>query len=123
MRRALILGALLLSGCVPSQQMTLDRDPLIERFAGRQEKLASCAYLKLERDHAEGLRMVELKGLDITRIYQEMGVYQNVRVFDVALIQETPETVRTEIRGFPTIYGGQSIENEILPVVRSCARS
>lgn len=118
----LVLGVALLGGCV-SAQTTLNREPMIERLAGNQEAVASCIYLGLEKDYSDGLRMVELKGAGTTRIYNEIGVAQNTRMFDLALVQEQPETVRVEIRGLPTVFGGQYWENRILPIVQSCARS
>jgi hypothetical protein len=110
-----------MSGCATAET-TLSRDPIIERMSGTYDDRAVCVYDELTKADYEGLRLIENRRQGTTRVFRGDD-NSTVRAFDIAFIQENPETVRVEIRGFPTIRGDQYWENQVLPTVRSCGQS
>lgn len=119
--KVLIAAALLLSGCATAET-TLSREPMVERYAGQREDLATCVYDELTKADYPDLQLIDYRRQNTTRVFQG-GPGSSVRFYDIAFVQEAPETVRTEIRGAPTVWGDQFWENKVLPLVQSCAKS
>jgi hypothetical protein len=116
-----ILGALLLSGC-GTAQTTLSREPVIERMSGQHDDRALCVYDALLKADYENLHVMEYRRDSTTRVFRgDSPGGGTIRAFDIAFVQETPDTVRAEIRGYPVLPGMRSWEGTILPFVQSCA--
>lgn len=120
MRIGLLIASMAILGACVTPQTTTARDPLVVKSSGQQNDVAVCSYRALEPDYAAGLRLVELRSENTTQIYSEQGSGHEVRPFDVIFVQESPEMVRIEIRGFPTVYGNQHYEKKVLSLIQPC---
>jgi hypothetical protein len=116
----LIALALGIAGCAETGKVSTSGELLslgpveTETFAIDYQRLAECAYLKLQEP---GIQKADFPTQHMTKVNLDAG---RVRQWEVAFVAEGPKRTRVEIAAVTSIWGPVGYR-KLMPTVRACA--